>query len=187
MLAEFTQELKNLTQDTLRGIHTALPGKVDSFDATQCRASVVPYGKFRKPDGSYIDFPKLANVPVYIMQGSGQTATIAYPIKSGDECLLLFSEQTLDVWETGASSNTDLRFDLSNAIAIVGLFAKPNPLVKTACDNDALIIEKDGQSIMLSSSAVTMKVNSLVVQSSGNVSFSVGGSMTLNGANIETV
>ena len=201
MKQEFTQELKNATEETLRGIHTALPGKVDSFDPDKCMADVIPYGKFRKPDGGFMDFPKISGVPVLVMQGSGQTATVAFPIKPGDECLLLFSEQTLDIWETGASSNTDLRFDLSNAIALIGLFAKPNAAVKEACAGNALIIEKDGsrihvkggeigirdsagQSITMGGGSTTMTVNNLNIQSSGNVSIAAGGNVTVTGATI---
>jgi len=149
MMQEFTQEMKNLMMDTIRDIHTVIPAKIESFDPDRCVASVLPYGKFKKPDGMMMDYPKISDVPVYVMQSGGQSATIAFPVKSGDECLLLFSEQTLDTWRTGAKSDTDLRFDLSNAVAIVGMFSKPNPLMKTAVEKDAVIIDRNGTRITL--------------------------------------
>jgi len=204
MLQEFTQELKNLTGDTLRDLHTVLPGRVVSFDPSKCEASVQPYGKYKMPSGAMMDFPQLNEVPVYTMQGSAQTAVFVYPIKSGDECLLFFAEQTLETWRHGAQSNTDLRFDLSNAVAVVGMFAKPSPLVKEACDDNAVIVEKDGervrlkkgetyirdtagQSVTLTPDAVTMIVNKLVVQSAGDILMTAGGNVTVNASGNGTV
>lgn len=149
MIQEFTQEIKNLILDTIRDLHTVIPGKIESFNPDKCEASVLPYGKFKKPDGSMIDYPKLSGVPVYIMQSSSQTATIVYPVKKDDECLVLFSEQALDTWRTGMASDIDLRFDLSNAVAIVGMFSKPNSLMKAAVAQDAVIIDRNGTRITL--------------------------------------
>jgi hypothetical protein len=190
-------------------MHTAIPGKVVSFDPDKCEASILPFGKYKKPDGSMMDFPRLNEVPVLFLQSAGQTATIVYPVKPDDHCLIFVSEQTLDTWRTGAESNTDLRFDLTNAVAVVGLFVRPNPLVKEACSDDSLIIEKDGervrlkkgetyvrdtagQSITLTPDATTMVVNKLVVQSSGDVTVTASGNadvtasgnITLTGAAI---
>jgi len=110
---------------------------------------VQPFGKFAKPDGSRLDYPQVHEVPVYVMQGGGQTATFVYPINPGDECILFFSEQALDAWRERAESDTDLRFDLTNAMTIVGFFARPNPLVREACADNSIIIEKDGERIRL--------------------------------------
>jgi len=186
MLQEFTQEIKNRMLDAIRDVHTVIQGRIVTFDPDNCEASILPFGKFKMPDGSVMDYPHLTAVPVYTIQGSGQTATIAYPIKHNDECTILFSEQSLDTWRTKAKSDTDLRFDLSNAIAIVGLFDKPNPLVREACDDDAIIIEKDGtrvkltmdeiticdksgQVITLSQSGVTISASNVNITASGGV------------------
>ena len=93
VLSEFTQELKNLVRDTLRDIHTIIPGRIVSFDPDECVASILPFGKFKKPDGSMIDYPQLNKVPVYVIQGGEQTATIVYPVKKDDECIVFFAEQ----------------------------------------------------------------------------------------------
>ena len=92
MLQEFTQEIKNVVLDILRGVHTVIPGKIVTYDPDKNLASILPDGKFEKPDGSKMDYPKLNEVPVYVIQGSEQTATFVYPIKKNDECMVLFSE-----------------------------------------------------------------------------------------------
>jgi hypothetical protein len=196
-MQETMQEIKNMMLDRLRDVHTILPGKVVTFDPDKCEASILPYGKYKKPDGSMIDFPQLNEVPVYVMQGSEQTATVVYPVKPDDECLVLFTEQTLETWRTKAESHTDLRFDLSNATAIIGMFSKPNPLIKEACDDDSLIIEKDGervrlkkgetyirdtagQSITLTPTVTTLVVNNLIVQSAGDILMTAAGAVNVN-------
>ena len=148
-MPDVTQELKGFVSDMLGCIHTALPGKVVSYNADRGEADVLPFGKFKKPDGNVIDYPRISGVPVLSLQGAAQGAVIAYPIKEGDECLLLFTEQPLDIWRTGAATSTDLSFDLTNAVAIVGLFAKASHVAKEAAKRDAVIIDRNGARIML--------------------------------------
>ena len=143
MYQEFTQEMKNLMETFQQNIHTVLPGKIVKFDADKCEAQVTPTAKFWKPDATKIDYPDIFEVPVFFIQGIGQKVTITHVIKPDDECMLFFFEQALDQWRTKAESDTDLRFDISNAVAVVGFFAKPNPLVKRACDNESIIIQRE--------------------------------------------
>ncbi len=203
MLQELTQEVKNNIADMIRDMHTMIPARVISFDPLKCEASILPYGKFKMPDNSLMDFPKLNEVPVYVIQGSEQTAVITYPIKPGDECIVMFAEQALDTWRTKAESQTDLKFDLSNAIAIIGMFSRPTPLIKEACEDNSLIIEKDGerlrlkkgetyirdtagQSITMTPNATTMVVNNLIIKSKGNIDITAAGNITtIAGGNIK--
>lgn len=201
MMQELTQEMKNLMQDTIRDVHTVIPGKIVTFDPDECEAAVLPFGKFKKPDGTLMDYPKIPSVPILFPQSAGQTATIAYPVKPEDYCLILVSEQALDTWRTGVASNTDLRFDLTNAVAIVGLFVKASPLVKEACTDNALIVEKDGerirlkkgetyirdtagQSITMTPAAITVQANNAIVNSNGNASITASGSVTVKGSTV---
>ena len=146
MQDNISMEIENLVTDALQGIHTCIPGKIKSFDADKCLAVVTPTGQFKCPSGELLDYPEVNDVPVYVLQYAGQKCTIAFPIKEKDECLLFFSEQQLDRFRDGADAKCDLRFDLTNAIALVGLFAQANGVVKDACDNVAIIIDHSGKS-----------------------------------------
>lgn len=170
MIQEVVQQTKNLVGDMINQVHTALPGTIASFDASSCTAAVLPSGKFKKPDGKYMDLPQISGVPVVLIQSYDQTATVAYPIKEGDGCLLLFAEQSLDSWMYGAESQTELRHDLTNAIAIVGLFVSGNDVVREACEQNAIIIDKDGKRITVSESGIAIR---------GDVS--IEGNLTLTG------
>ncbi len=158
MLHEFTQEIKNTVTEMLNGIHTAIPGKIVKYYPDKCEAEILPYCKFKKPNGEFIDYPQLNHIPVLFPQSMGQDCAIVYPIQPGDECLVLTQEQTLDTWRGGGSeSNNDLRFDLTNAVAIMGLFAKPQPLAQEAQDEDKIIIQKNGHRIHIKPDEITVQ------------------------------
>jgi len=139
-------EIENLVQDMMQNTHTCIPGKIDSFDADKCLAVVTPTGQFKQPNGQLLDYPQINDVPVVFIQCAGQDITIAYPIKQDDGCLLFFSEQQLDKFRDDEDAKCDLRFDLTNAICLVGLFRDANSVIKDACDNDAVIIDNKGDS-----------------------------------------
>jgi hypothetical protein len=150
MMQSVTQEVKNTVSEMVQGLHTAIPGKIVKYDPAKCEAEVLPYGKFKKPDGSFLDFPQLNHVPVYFMQSMGQKATVVYPINPGDECQIFVQEQTLDTWRgSGAESNNDLRFDLTNAVVLVGMFSKPNELAQRAQTNESIIVQRNDSFVEL--------------------------------------
>jgi hypothetical protein len=169
MMAEFANQVNKSVLELMDGMHTAIPAKIADFDAAKCEATVAPYGKLKKPDGTFMDYPKIGEVPCIIPQGNGQKTSMAFPIRSGDECLLIVSEYTLDTWRGGgAESANDLRFDLTNAIALVGLFSKPNPVVAEAIAEDALILANGSSRIIVKSGEIILRGN---VRVEGNVQF----------------
>lgn len=80
---------------------------------------------------------------------------VAFPVKPGDGCYLVISEQSLDYWMYGQETGTNLKFDLTNAVAIPGLFAKANTVVAEACSQDAIIVDVSG-------TRLTVKSNGLI-------------------------
>ena len=163
MLQEFSQEVKNTVTELLRGVHTAIPGKIVRYYPDKCEAEILPYGKFRKPDGEFLDYPQMNHVPILFPQSRGQDFAVVYPVNPGDECLILAQEQTLDVWRgAGSSSDNDLRFDLTNAVAIMGMFAKPQALALEAQNDDKLIIQKNGHRLHIKPDEMLLKFSDTV-------------------------
>lgn len=70
MMQEFVQEIQNTVQRGLRGIHTAMPGQIVSFDAAKGIATVKPAMKFKKPDGKTMDFRKSPAFRSYSHRGT---------------------------------------------------------------------------------------------------------------------
>ena len=171
MLQQFTHELKGMMDEKINGMHTAMPGAIVAFDASRCEATVQPIGMYYKPDGTTLNLPPISGVPVMVMQSAGQVASIVSPIKQGDGCLLIFAEQSLDTWKGDAESDLNIRFDLQNCIAIIGLVTKPNPLISEACERNAILISNGNTKISV------MPDNTVEIE--GNVS--IKGNLTISG------
>lgn len=157
MMQEFVQQMKNSIQEFTDGIHTALPGTITAFDPARCEASVALSGQYNKPDGTKLPYPAAAHVPVVFPQASNQQITIAFPVKPGDGCLVVFAEQALEAWRAGGESNLDLKHDLTNAIAIPGLFRTPNAAMQEASSEDAIMLVNQGTKVKIKGSRIEVE------------------------------
>ena len=115
MKQELVDQVAKTARKATENMHTALPGEIVKFDAAKGLASVQPKAKFKKPNGETLDFPVITGVPVVFPQSAN--VSIAWPIKPGDGCLIVFCESALDFWMYGKETDTALSFDLSNAVA----------------------------------------------------------------------
>ena len=77
-------------------LHTALPGRVVSYDAATQTAVCQPGIQVIFRATGPVDLPQLVDVPVYFPRGGGFVLT--FPVRVGDECLLVFAERAIDVW-----------------------------------------------------------------------------------------
>ena len=170
MIQEFVQQINNSIKKEIRGMHTAMPGTIVSFDPGKMLATVLPGMKFKKPDGKTIDYPQITGVPVVFPQGAGQQCTVAFPVKAGDGCLIVIAEQSLDYWMYGQETATDLAFDMTNAMCIPGLFTKPNVAVQAACSANAVVIDAKGTRITVKGGSV--EIDAAEVKINGNLTVS---------------
>ena len=161
MMQEFVDQINQSARSATEDMHTALPGEIKSYDPDKGVATVLPKAKFTKPDGSTMDFPEISGVPVMFPQS--KNVTIAWPIKKGDGCLLVFSEQALDYWMYGKETDTKLKFDLTNAIAIPNLTSGGNSTMKLACDEDAVAIAAGDTTVKITPSTAQAEVGGTVL------------------------
>lgn len=171
MMQEFVAQVHNMAKKATEEMHTAIPGKVTAFDAGTGFATVQPVAKFKKPNGETMDFPTVSGVPVVFPQSGG--VTMAWPIKPGDGCLLVFAESALDYWMYGKETDTSLKFDLSNAIAIPGLSTASNAAMQKACAEDAVVVRSGGTTL-------TVKPGGVIID--GDVT--INGSLTTRGGTV---
>lgn len=167
MLNEFVQQIEETAQEVVDNIHTAMPGKIVSFDPAKCLAKVKPIGRFLTPDDELMDYPVITDVPVIFQYSEKAKAGVFFPVKKGDGCLLVISETELDEWRTGAVSDATLRFDLTSAIAIPGLANKGAPAVNETYSDDAVMVVSGNTKIKVSKEGVEIKGN---VKINGNIS-----------------
>ncbi|WP_368292160.1 Gp138 family membrane-puncturing spike protein [Klebsiella pneumoniae] len=121
-LAEVLASERKTLNEQLR---VALPGIIQSFDPDAVTAVVQPAIRYveRDNDGnkSTKDYPLLVDVPVVFPRGGG--CTLTFPVKEGDECLVIFADRCIDFWwqSGGVQEPVDGRMhDLSDAFCIVG-------------------------------------------------------------------
>lgn len=162
MMQEFVQQISDTVNRFIRDVHTAMPGKIIAFDPVKCLASVQPVMKYKKPDGTTIDFPQVTGVPVVFPQAAAQGVSIAFPIKPGDGCLLIVAEQSLDYWQYGQETATDLAFDMTNAVCIPGLFAKSSDTIQRACSENALALDNKGTRVLIKNGEVHVSAKKIV-------------------------
>ncbi len=109
------------------GIHTCMPGRVESYDSDRLSVSVSPAigrGYKGEDDARAVEYlPVIQNVPL-MFPGSGGVR-IKFPVTKGDTVLLVFSEASIDRWKARGGGRVDpgddRRFHLTDAIAIPGL------------------------------------------------------------------
>lgn len=138
--------------------HVAIPAVVQSYDAASQTVEVQPTIRERMVGQdnaiTYVQYPLLINVPVVFPQAGDFQLT--FPIKQGDECLVVFSDLSIDNWWMKGNVQNPVeqrRHDLSDGMAIFGLVnqeklaarAKPaNP-----ADGMAIVNTKTGTAVGL--------------------------------------
>lgn len=167
MMQDFVQAVKDMIKSEIRDMHTAVPGKIVSFNATTGLATVLPVMKYKKPDGSSMNYPQITGVPVLFPQGYGQSAVVAFPVKAGDGCLIITAENSIDYWLYGQETETDLPFDMTNSVCIPGLFTKANAYIKQACEENAVVIGCGSSKIVLKTNSA--EIDAATVTVSGNL------------------
>ncbi|WP_456309768.1 phage baseplate assembly protein V [Serratia proteamaculans] len=127
------QSFDALQESISSNIRVAMPGIIQSFNPDAVTCTVLPAIKSVEPDGSgaYVssDLPLLVDVPVSFSRGGG--CTLTFPIKPGDECLVIFADRCIDFWwqSGGVQEAVDVRqHDLSDAFAIVGPQSQANKI-----------------------------------------------------------
>lgn len=152
----YIQDANQEQQQALTGLQarlwTAIPGIVQSFDpvAMTCEIQPAVQGKRREEDGSIalVNLPMLLDCPV-IFPHAGD-CSLTFPVRQGDECLVLFSCRAIDLWwqQGGVQPPVEVRMhDLSDGFALVGIYSQPN-VIPNVSTNAVQLRSDDGQAFM---------------------------------------
>lgn len=128
-------------------LHTAMPGRVESYDATTQTADIQPQLKrvVRKADGTRVaeDLPVIPSVPVQWPRAGGFFLTM--PLTAGDFGMLIFSEYSLDRWRSQGEQVDPAdtrRHGLSGAVFAPGIHPTDQPLADASATR--LVLGSDG-------------------------------------------
>lgn len=150
MMQEFVQQIENTVREATYDMHTALPGTISEFDPISGMATIKPEGSVAMKNGKRLKYPSIVKVPVVFPQAGGQEAVIAYPVKPGDGCLIIVCENDLKPWIShGKETESDMKFDLTNAVCIPGLFSEGNEAMQKAAEENAIILKNKDMELQL--------------------------------------
>jgi hypothetical protein len=142
------EALKNSVNSVIVDLHTAMPARVESFDAEKNTVNVQPALKRKFSDGEVQALPQIINVPICFPRGGGGILT--FPIVKGDWVMLVFSERSLDQWWVKGDVVDPLdsrKHALSDAMAIPGIF--PRDGASDRVSTEYVRLENDQASIEL--------------------------------------
>lgn len=169
------QDVTQLVQDNAKAsVTNALPGIIRSFDpeTVTCDVDIAITARMTKAgtmgeDFQYesVRYPILNDLPVVFPRGGGVTLT--FPVKDGDECLIVFSSRSIDFWwqNGGVQERADGRvLDLSDAFVIPGPQSQAQKIsgISTSAaqlrtDDGAAFVEvAAGGAITITSSQITL-------------------------------
>lgn len=169
-------------------IWTALPGIIQSFDpiALTVTVQVTVQGSITAPDGSVsrVNLPVLPDVPVAFPHGGGFSLT--YPLKGGDEVLVIFASRCIDAWwqSGGVQPPAEQRMhDLSDGIAIPGPWSQARKLVPPADTENVQLRTDDGKAHLTMMPDYTIRAQN----PQASVELTPGGDVTLQGSGTITL
>lgn len=175
------QLIQSAIDFNLTELHTCLPGIIDTFDAVTQTAKIDLAIKRLVADGSELQIPPVITVPVVFPSAGGFSVT--FPVKTGDEVLVVFSERAIDYWQQSGGVQKPLdrrKHDYTDAIAIIGLHSGER--VISSYSTDSLQIRSDdGKTI------ISVKNNEVDIDldGTGGVTYNSDGSVAFkNGATI---
>jgi phage baseplate assembly protein gpV len=165
-----------LSDATSSGIRVAIPGIVQSFDATEQTVTVQASirERVKQPDLTYkwIPIPLLVDVPIVIPRAGGLALTL--PVQAGDECLVVFGDMCMDGWWANGGVQNQVekrRHDLSDGFAILGVWSQPRVLNNYSTTSAQLRTDDGSVFVEVQESGITMQ---------GNVN--IAGTLTTSGA-----
>lgn len=144
---ELVEVLRAAVEAGLQDLHTALPAKVEKYDAAKQKVDVKPLLKrnVQLDDGTELleELPVITNVPVVFPRSTGFKLT--FPIAAGDHVLLVFIERSIDQFMEKGDDTDPVDFrthHLADAVAIPGFY--PTPVKLKEADVDNMVIGHDG-------------------------------------------
>ena len=138
MANDITDVIKDWISNRLADVNTVMPGRIVDYVPAEQKASVeIVIKRLLNTEGANktVDVPAIINVPVVFP--ATPKSMLTFPLEKGDGVLVVFSQRSLDVF-LRAADNAPLdpedfrRFDLTDAIALPGLFGFPSAPNDTA-------------------------------------------------------
>lgn len=167
-------------------IQTAMPGILESYDASSQTASVQTAIQAQVRDATgvwtFVDITVLVDCPVQFPRGGGYGFT--FPLVKGNEGIVIFSSRCIDAWwqSGGVQPQAELRMhDLSDGMFVPGISSKPSVPAGVSTDSARFWAEDGSMFVDLNKETETIRIKAVNIFLDGtvimnNVSGESGGS-----------
>ncbi len=163
--AEALQEaIETVCARMISGIHTSMPGSVESYDSAAGTVDVKPLIKLPLSDGSIGDLPVIPDVPL-VFPGTADFG-LDFPVEVGTGVLLIFCERSIEGWQqSGQAGESDdgRKHSISDAVAIPGLFSSGKGIARKG-DGAARIIFGKAEVVMQKSGSISFNNGALEIK-----------------------
>jgi hypothetical protein len=176
-LDDLEESLRMAIESFLSNTWTAMPGIVTGVDLDSQTLSVQPaiQGVLLKEDGfsQNVNLPLLVDVPIVWPRAGG--FAITFPVKVGDEVLVIFASRCIDSWwqSGGVGAPIENRMhDLSDAFAILAPTSQPKKLqsvstnsvqIRNVAATSFIEIADDGKIRIVSDSEINFEAPTIVM------------------------
>jgi len=138
------EAIRRAIENKTDNLRVAMPGTIVDFDADVQTATVQPLLKERV-GGQWLTLPLLLDVPCFFPRAGGYCLT--FPVKAGDECIVLFNDMCIDSWwqSGGIQAQAEIRrHDLSDAMCLLGITSVPQAV--TDYSTDSMMLRNEAKS-----------------------------------------
>lgn len=127
----------------------------------------------------FMTIPELLDLPIVFPRGGGVALT--FPIKVGDETLVVFANRCIDAWWQmgGVQNPIEIRpNELSDGFALMGLSSLPRVLADISTNSAQLRTTAGSTFVEVTESG------GLNLRATGDISIVAGGNITITGASV---
>nr|DAH26713.1 MAG TPA: baseplate component [Caudoviricetes sp.] len=167
VLGDDSQLYENIIKKVNFNLRCCIPGVIQQYDPKTNTASIQPAirEEIVNEDNTvqYMNLPILVNVPMIFPSCS--VGSIRMLLKQGDECLVLFSDLSIDNFWKYANVQNPIevrRHDLSDGIAIPCVLSQPNTKkftgtgIEITCGSSKIKIDPTGITFTDSNGSITL-------------------------------
>ena len=182
--ANLNSLIENSVKSALRDLHTTTPGIIEKFDPATGRAEIQPAIQCVIRPGTedqLVTLPKLINCPIGNLKAGGFVITM--PVKPGDECLIHFTERSLDAWIKFGDIRgpNDIRMHhISDAYFIPCTTSEPN--VTSNYDPDNMVLRNTDNTLkMVFDTSGNLNIEAIASVTMTAPTVAINGNLTVTG------
>jgi hypothetical protein len=165
---------KEIVRQAISDLRVAAPAIIEEFDVGRQVATVqiAITEVVRNPVTGPVNttLPLIYNVPVVLPRAGGFSLTL--PLKKGDECLLIFSDNCFDLWWTRGGVQDQFerrRHDLTDCFCVPGPWSQPRVISDYSPDSAELRSDDGSVVVEVRADEIKMKSPKVTIVSTGDV------------------